>query len=435
MGVSYSFREELYEGAYRAFQEFVPLSQDRKPLTWSTFPYAFAYFIPFLFMGYLVRRANTHLIRLLLLPTVIGLTLRCSYGYKLMNPVYFILDWARTLVALVIISKALDFAFAQNGRFKVGEKRLRGINEPLPKSGPDNEAMHEPTDAFARLPPWLSDALEVSLAVRGIGWDFGQGTYLPQSRRPRERGPFLRATAASLLLNLLYLDLSTSVVESVPGVGSVSGGSIFLPYLPLPLRYTVSTIVHLCAGIMVMSGLEAGDDLLTLLFVGVLGQPPSEWRPIQENPWAAQSLHELWAKRWHQLLRRTFMVFGGFLGQWVAGDLGLVIGVFVASGLYHEVGLQTADSRVTLFFVLQGVGVLCETAWKKLTGRRVGGLAGRVWTYLFVVGLGQMTTDAWCGRGLGGAVLIIPEWMSVFRTFLGPAFAWITQTLLQYNHA
>lgn len=133
---------------------------------------------------------------------------------------------------------------------------------------------------------------------------------------------------------------------------------------------------------------------MSIVGVGFLCQSPAAWPPMMDNPWASTSLHELWSKRWHQLMRRSFIVAGGIPGQWVAGRAGRVLGTFIASGLYHDLAAYTLpgpmDFRPTLFFALQGVGVLLEDLYREITGRRVEGLAGRVWTYLFVIGFGQV---------------------------------------------
>lgn len=88
------------------------------------------------------------------------------------------------------------------------------------------------------------------------------------------------------------------------------------------------------------------------------------------------------------------MVLGGIPGQWVAGRAGAVIGTFLASGLYHELGFYLIDRgfdhRVTFFFLLQSLAFVLEELYTRYTGRRVGGWAGRVWTYLWILGIGQM---------------------------------------------
>ncbi|KAJ3004494.1 hypothetical protein NUW54_g4789 [Trametes sanguinea] len=129
-----------------AFREFIPRQQDREPLTWTNAPNAFLYLIPYFFLAYLVRRQGTHLMRLLLLPTVIAMTLRCTFRYTKDDPSLVWYEWNRGtlrfaspglmilalktflsagLLAMFVMAKSIDFAFAREGRLKLGEKELR----------------------------------------------------------------------------------------------------------------------------------------------------------------------------------------------------------------------------------------------------------------------------------------------------------------------
>lgn len=165
---------------------------------------------------------------------------------------------------------------------------------------------------------------------------------------------------------------------------------MFLPDLPPHLRFSLSTAIHILGGLMVVFGLEMGNDLVGLLAVGLFRSVPASWFPLYDHPWRATSLHDFWGRRWHQILRHMFLSLGGYPGLWVGGNIGLVLGTFLASGMYHALGLQMADHRIVLFFVLQGLGILLENVYRRCTGRRVGGVAGWCWTAFWVVVLGQM---------------------------------------------
>jgi len=318
-----------------------------------------------------------------------------------------------------IIAKSLNFAFVKDGRLKVGEKKLREINEPnsISNSGHHDEGKF---NNHSFIPAWLKDALEVCLTMRGIGWDFGRGVHIPRNSRPTRRVPYLRAAALSFLKNFMIVDFCDSLLKLIPGVGTVGGGSMFIPDLPAYARYLLSTGIHIIGGTIIICGLEAGNDMTSLVAVGLFGQSPRSWPPLYDNPWGATSLHQFWGKGWHQLLRHTFLILGGYPGYWLAGKTGMVLGTFFASGVYHEIGLQMSDHRVTLFFVLQGVGIILENAWKRLTGRRVSGVVGWVWTAFFVLVLGQMAMDAWAIGGLAGAVFV-PRKLSMIRRVVFPA--------------
>ncbi|KZT08763.1 uncharacterized protein LAESUDRAFT_735884 [Laetiporus sulphureus 93-53] len=407
---------ELHISAQQAFRVFVPLDEDRIPLTWRLIPHSLVYFVPFLWMAYLVRRAHTYTIRLFLLPIVISTTIYCTYRYKVPDPYYTTGDWGRTYMALVIIAKALDFGFVKDGRFKVGEERLPEVFESSkpPSSTPTSE-----DGSYSLIPQGIRDAFEVAFTMRGIGWDFGVGLYVPPDPRPQERGPFLKATASSLLWHYLIVDICNSLLKLTPGVGSPSGGSMFYTSLPIPLRYVVSTGIHIVCGTLLMCGMDAVNELLTLIFVALFSQSPAAWPPISHAPWCSTSLHELWGHRWHQALRYVFFVFGGYAGRWLAGGVGMVFGTFLASGLYHEIGMRMVDGRVTFWFLLQAVGTLIETMYTRRTGKRVDGVVGWLWMAFFIFGLGQICTNSWCMRGLMGG-FIVPQHLSITRQVVFP---------------
>ncbi|KAI0304492.1 membrane bound O-acyl transferase family-domain-containing protein [Multifurca ochricompacta] len=420
--------QELAWGSAKAFRTFVPPPQDRIPITWHTAPYMLVQFIPYSFMSYLVQRPDTHLIRLLFLPTLIITALHSSYGYVWLDPRYNVFNWAAALFSFVLIGKGIDLALARTGRHKRGEAAQGTMSTPAStaKNEPDTTGSSSSSKRHCAtlLPLWLRDALELIFSMRGLGWDFGEGIYTPPPNRPQDRKPFLHATLNSFLVNFLILDIVEAAIKLIPGVGDPFGGSIFFPGLPPPTRYVVSTVIHVLTGVALVAGFGMVYDLITLFAVAVLGHSPKSWPPIMDNPWAAQSLHEFWAKRWHQLLRQTFLVFGGIPGRKIAGDFGLVLGTFLASGLFHECTILAMgrewDSRVPLFFLLQGGSLIGERIWRKVTGRRVGGFLGRLWVYFDIVILGQPLVDAWHKRGLGGGMVIPPK-MSPARLLLTSA--------------
>ena len=348
-------------------------------------------------MSYLVRRPDTHFTRLLVLPTLITTSLYSSYGYAWLDPSYNVFNWAVALFSFVLIGKGIDLALARTGRHKQGEDVAGTMSIPAiaTKEGSDapGDASTKERQCSTLLPLWLQDALELMFSMRGLGWDFGKGVYTPPATRPQERLPFLRATLNSFLVNFLILDIVEAIIKLIPGVGDPFGGSIFFAHLPILTRYIVSTSIHVLTGLAFVAGFGMVYDLITLFAVTLLSHSPSAWPAVMDNPWAAQSLHEFWAKRWHQLLRQTFLVFGGFPGRKIAGNVGLVLGTFLASGFFHECTILAMgrewDSRVPLFFLMQGGSVIGERIWKKTTGRRVGGFLGRLWVYVDIIILGQ----------------------------------------------
>ena len=85
----------VYHAAFLAFREFVPRTEDREELTWRNVPQAMLFLVPYLFMAYLVRRRDTHLMRVLLLPTLIAMTARCTFRYQWKDPRFRWYEWDR----------------------------------------------------------------------------------------------------------------------------------------------------------------------------------------------------------------------------------------------------------------------------------------------------------------------------------------------------
>ncbi|KAI0361931.1 hypothetical protein OH77DRAFT_1416119 [Trametes cingulata] len=417
---------EIYFAAVLAFREFIPPWKDREQLTWARLPQAFLYLIPYFFMAYLVRRQGTHLMRLLLLPTVIAMALRCTFRYKNEDPRMAWYEWNRGLLALFVIAKSIDFAFAREGRLKLGEQELRrSHNGDAPRHiGKERaaELLGRTGPAARILPRSVFDALEVGLTMRGIGWDFGKHVPLPRSTRPLERRAFIRATVKDIILTQLFIDIFDTITKYLPGV-TATGGTIFLQGLPPLQRYAVSTALHIGHGLLIFAGVSLVYDYLSLVGVLFFHQSPSLWPPIHGSLLRVRSLHDLWAQAWHQAFRYTFLTLAGFGGKWLAGGVGMVMSCFLASGLFHEFGLVVAgkefDMNVVIFFLLQAIGILLEKAFKALTGRKVGGPLGLIWTALFVVGFGQKCTESWFNRGIGGAISIPPS-LSVIRLVVLP---------------
>ncbi|TFL05271.1 hypothetical protein BDV98DRAFT_589967 [Pterulicium gracile] len=374
-------------------------------------------------MAYLARRRDTNRLRILLLPVVIASLVSWPYKhtwvFSLEYQELIVLDWGVSLLVCALIAKTLQFALDPNGALKVGE-------EQLPPSALFQGSRHREEEAQREIRrehlPWvpsgLYDALEVAVSQRGIGFTFGAGTYLPPHTKPLSRGPFLLATFLSLLHKLLVIDvLENTLRHSVPGLMQ-GGRTIFVPTLPppFPQQYVPpSILITVLSGWHMFTGFMAIYDLATLFCVSILHSSPSSWPPALQSPFKSDSLHKFWARSWHQLLRQSFLIYGGYPGLWLAGPAGMGAGVFLASGLVHECSVYMVDAErgwewwPVGFFMLQSAGLIGEKAFTGMSGRRVGGWAGRVWGYAWVLGTVQFVFDSWYRRGLrGGLVITVP---------------------------
>ena len=308
---------------------------------------------------------------------------------------------------------------AINGEYRHDPLRETSDSEPEMNGHKSTRPVYpvkRPVHSPSRI-QWLWDALELLCSMRGHGWDYGALVYVPpRTASYYHRRTFLLHSLRNTVVYFFLLDFLESLAKLVPGVGSPRGGSIFLasedlPYIPhvseSVVRYSMSTLISLMSGTGVMAGFNAVYGLLSLIGVGILHQDPRIWPPPFHSPFLSTSLNEFWAKRWHQILRRPFLIYGGLPFAYIASllpfpkstrktvdQIATVLGAFLASGLYHEVGSlamgRSWDSRVVWFFVMHGWLVIFERVWRRLSGRRVGGLAGTLWVYFWVIGVGQL---------------------------------------------
>ncbi len=57
------------------------------------------------------------------------------------------------------------------------------------------------------------------------------------------------------------------------------------------------------------------------------------------------------------------------------------------------------------FFLLSGVGTFLEIAFKRITGRKVGGWVGRIWTWSYMLYTASLSVNDWMDAGMGGSYL------------------------------
>jgi alginate O-acetyltransferase complex protein AlgI len=112
-------------------------------------------------------------------------------------------------------------------------------------------------------------------------------------------------------------------------------------------------------------------------------------QPIMNRPLWATSLSDFWGGRWNLAFHdvgREF-VFKPLLRRW--GVLGATLGVFLFSGIVHEIPMSVATRQglglPTLYFLIQAAGVVIE---RSPVGKRFGlgrGLLGRAFAALVIL--------------------------------------------------
>jgi len=265
--------------------------------------------------------------------------------------------------------------------------------------------------------------------LRGHGWNWAQNWYFPPEIRPTSStSAFLAITLISAIKNLLLFDLAlTSVRSFSPSTfGSSAGGTIYDYSLTPYRRYAQSTFITLAAGIAICAVMQMGYDIFTIVCIPLLQQRLTQWPPLFDSPWLSTSLADCWGRRWHQVFRGSFIGIGARPLSFLIGRVGAVMGAFFWSAILHDFGMWgmgrgTEFWSVGGFFLMQGCGCILEALFKKVTGLKVGGWAGWLWTMCWMAGWGQLMIDAWARRGLVGSKFLPEGYMP-------------SQILLSYIH-
>lgn len=307
-----------------------------------------------------------------------------------------------------------------------------GYVTPAEKPGTTASETDTPLKPLRTVPPkslpraivdFIYDGLELLFNARGIGWEFGtgEGLYIPkETRNVQNRMIFCLQTLFSILIHFLIMDIVDTILRATPGLGTPSGGSIFAFGSNTLEKYAISTGLHLITVIMIsvgqsplfvshsidfelnalddpcLTGLEIGYEYMTLFAVIFLRSDPATWPPLADKPWVSTSLHEFWGQRWHQTIRRSTVLVGGYPFAFLFGPHGLALGVFLASAIQHQFFFYADKSGrmpgwpSALFFLGQAAGLAMEREWKRRTGRYVGRWSGRAWIALWLVVGGQV---------------------------------------------
>jgi predicted DCC family thiol-disulfide oxidoreductase YuxK len=146
-----------------------------------------------------------------------------------------------------------------------------------------------------------------------------------------------------------------------------------------------------------LAGWEGMIGLVLVLHFGVFKVLSLVWErrgvraePVMRVPLTSSSLTEFWGERWNTAFNSLVHQFAFIPLARGVGTRGAVIGVFLISGLIHELVISLPArggyGLPTMYFLAQGIGVALERSrW----GRRVGlgrGAIGRLFMIVFVAG-------------------------------------------------
>ena len=273
--------------------------------------------------------------------------------------------------------------------------------KPLRRYEPFAEGQGTPVERPLTIPNVLLDAFDLMCNPRGIRWSWGPKSFLRTLPPP----PSLAAVIVKLLLKLAVYDIAISIVRGArPSLSNPVGDTIFDPRLdPLP-RAALAVFLTLFCGICIYTIIEVIYHIPTLVGRVLLRQHAADWPAVSARPWMATSIADFWSFRWHQCLRRTFVVFGARPAGVLLGRSGAFLGAFGVSGLLHYIGTWGIGRGTELssgtFFVIMGAGAVLEQVWQYATGTRVRGFWGWAWTMSWTLLWGTFMLDGWARHGL-----------------------------------
>lgn len=367
------------------------LSNDvlRVPPTSATLPfdiytlltYVLPAFLSYYIVAVLAILPGTRMLRLAIWPLTVFLAFRAavSVDFSGKNPQRTYINFGFSFVMFCIVMRALEWVF---------------LRDPLKRR-------------VKRTPSIFIDALDLATNLRGVGWNWSEGLRFPPDTRPTSRlrfavYVFLSALYHSFICGVLHIAIQTLAPEAFT---TLSGGTIFDDTLPPLIRYARSSIISILTAFVIYADVQMNYDIGTFIGVTIFRQDPAQWPPAFDEPWKATSLHEFWGYRWHQFVRRLFIVLGGWPLGFVFGRAGYMLGSFLASGVLHGVVAAILNRSVEwwympLLFGTMAVAVVIEHVFTRMTGRRVGGWIGRIWTMTCMVVWGNMMIEGHARAGL-----------------------------------
>lgn len=186
-------------------------------------------------------------------------------------------------------------------------------------------------------------ACDLCCNFRGIGWDFSNGRIFINSQAAEvtntpnpssKKREFVREAIISYFLNSFVFEACLAYLLRYPLPSAPSSPSILSSSL-----YAVRRICHaLLYPTFTYTNLGGSYAVYSLIGVLILGQDVDDWPPFYDRPWKSTSLTEFWGKRWHQAFRDAFGQTGGRPFGILFGRVGLVLGTFFVSGLFHDLG-------------------------------------------------------------------------------------------------
>ncbi|KAF8523342.1 hypothetical protein BU17DRAFT_63909 [Hysterangium stoloniferum] len=385
---------------------------------------------PLFFLAYLAQKPGTYTLRVLVLHVLVLTVYQSMNSFVFVGERHLMPKLNCNMYGVYTLTKGIDITFHAQDYRKLPKKLKKG--DGFSKS---DGKLNVPTTLYQRVEALvfpIRETIEVLSTTRGIGLHFGKEVPIAPETRPLDKFEFLRSTIRKVVRAYIIADLLSTFWGGTALHRARAGGSIYLSNLSWPARHIVAILYNLSMGTMVIAFGEMGYYSATIQAVLLLSDPPEAWPLLFDRPFAAESLHDFWGRRWHQCLYRILKVYGGTPGGYLAERIGVskklgeLFGTFFVTGLVHELPFVAAGYplgwRLMAFFMVQGVLMVMERMWRNVTGKRVGGRPGNIWMFCTFMVLGTpLFTEAYAMRGVGSAIHI-PRIFSVTQQILVPVW-------------
>ncbi|ORY88210.1 hypothetical protein BCR35DRAFT_301737 [Leucosporidium creatinivorum] len=416
-------------------------------------------------------RPLSRLARLALLPITVYLSLSKprDYGFEPREK-WIGVNAVLAMSGLYCAAKGIEWGLARDG----GEYRWRGFEEMSQEERADGgkglskelngspptrngfKTRPAPQPAPTSTYSIILSTLHLITSMRGAGYPFhSSSTRYPPP--PYSAPTFLLRTLLITLFSHLGF-IATASIITLPYARRLSLVSRLLLAFRLPnlggypLHCLTESLSYTAWGLSAWTGISLFHSLFTLLCLSIrflattllpsrlrLGPPAFDSRaysPLFERAWAPHGVRYYWATQWHQLLRRPFHYLawdpveravrrlggGKRLGKVMASAA-----TFALTAWVHEFALSSALTSVpshispprtsflarygsTIFFLLMWFGSFLEVIFTRLTGRKVGRLAGFVWGAGWQSLMGVWLYASWAEVGLTKAIPSVERW-------------------------
>lgn len=231
---------------------------------------------------------------------------------------------------------------------------------------------------------WL---LSLVMSPRGLGWNCQGQMPPPLPLLPTHtsgRRAYVKYALKRLLLLYLALDLCRTYDFVDPIRFMITDQDPQFWTLADPYNLDASTVINAAVhGIASRCFIDMQYMLISILFIFIGGQDPSEWRPFFGSLTDAYRLSYFWGRVWHQALRGIFIPWGDAIckvlrvkHKVVVLLVRVVIGS-ILSALGHASAVYSGTRGrhwwdTFWFFSIQAVGVIFEITVCELYGRLTG---------------------------------------------------------------